>query len=98
LKVYLKLTAFLVWFIQSGHCNPTVAASAATEKISVRSTGLDTVLKRKFLHYRKSNPSRPVRSLVVVVVIIKTTVEWTNPYIIIIVVVVDNGIFPRGRY
>jgi hypothetical protein len=42
LKVYLYLTAFLVWFIQSGHRNPTVAASVATGKISVRTTGLET--------------------------------------------------------
>jgi hypothetical protein len=41
LKVYLNLTAFLVWFIQSGHRNPTVAASAATGKISVRTTDQD---------------------------------------------------------
>jgi hypothetical protein len=41
LKVYLNLTAFLVCFIQSGHRNPTVTASAATGKISVRTTGLE---------------------------------------------------------
>jgi hypothetical protein len=41
LKVYLNLTAFLEWFKQSGHRNPTVAASAATGKISVRTTVLE---------------------------------------------------------
>jgi hypothetical protein len=41
LKVYLDLTAFLVWFVQRGHRNPTVAVTAATGKISVGTTGLE---------------------------------------------------------
>jgi hypothetical protein len=45
LKVYLNITAFLVWFIQSDHRNPMVAATAATGKISVRTTAV-TVLHR----------------------------------------------------
>jgi hypothetical protein len=32
LKVYLNLTAYLVWFMQSGHRNPTVDATAPTRK------------------------------------------------------------------
>jgi hypothetical protein len=41
LESYLNLTDFLIWFIQSGHHNPTVAATAATGKISVRTTGVE---------------------------------------------------------